>query len=205
MFTASIMLFGCAAKHDTVNQERSLIDSQQSAFQLLKSEGRLLGQKKKYFQAIAKLDQAVVLEPNDPHVHLMLGEAYFHIGNEWASLAHLERSRELAPNNYQIETWIGTINIELGQLSRAAEAYSKVLMLKPNDYNALVYMGYIAFHRKDYRTCQSYFERYKKLVDVIEPARLTEQEKLRYQQATEYHQACNTNQDNELIEQANAL
>ncbi len=189
-FTLSIALtlLSCT----TSNELTTRTEPADITFQQLKTEGRLLGLDRKFFQAIEKLDQAASLKPDDPHVHLMLGEAYFHVGNGQNSLTHLERSRELAPNNYQIESWLGTINIELGKLNEAEIAYTNVLAIKPNDYNALVYMGYIAFHKRDYPTCQEYFERYKRLVDIIEPARLTEKEKARYQQATEYSQACAT-------------
>ncbi len=202
ILASALMLFSCTTSGDIPIRGENYTISQESTFHQLKSQGKLLGQEKRYFQAIVKLDQAAALHPNDAQVHLMLGEAYFHIGNAWSSLAHLERSRELAPNTYQIESWIGTVNIEIGQFIAAEEAYSNVLAMKPNDYNALVYMGYIAFHRKDYQTCQQYFQRYKRLVEVIEPARLTEQEKLRYQQATEYFQACDSGQYHEILEQA---
>ncbi|GJL55253.1 MAG: hypothetical protein NPIRA02_23850 [Nitrospirales bacterium] len=170
--------------------QRTLEDS---TFQQLKTEGRLLGLEQKFFQAIEKLRLASTLRPDDAQTHLMLGEAYYHVGNRQESLTHLERSRALAPNNYQIESWLGTVHIGMGHLGEAELAYGNVLAVKPNDYNALVYMGYIAFQKKDYRSCHQYFQRYTKLVERIDPARLTEQEKRRYQQATEYNRACDVN------------
>ena len=185
-----VSLFACGAPQKVASQSSLESMSDDAIFQQLKTEGRLLGIEKKFFQAIEKLDQAAMLRPDDAHVHLMLGEAHFHVGHGPESLIHLKKSQKLAPNNYQVESWLGTIHIELGQLNEAEVAYSNVLAMKPNDYNALVYMGYIAFYKKDYPTCQAYFERYKRLVEITEPARLTEQEKRRYRQATEYHQAC---------------
>ncbi|MCA9473791.1 MAG: hypothetical protein MRJ96_14340 [Nitrospirales bacterium] len=194
-----ITLVACSASQGVASRSHLQPMADEDNFQRLKTEGRLLGIEKKFFQAIIKLDQAALLRPNDVHVHLMLGEAHFHVGHGSESLAHLKKSRELAPNNYQVESWLGTIHIELGQLSEAEVAYSNVLALKPNDYNALVYMGYIAFHKKDYPTCQAYFKRYKRLIEVIEPTRLTEQEKRRYQQATEYYRACDASWRDETL------
>jgi len=192
IFGMATMLLSCTNAPDVSIGETVHGVSNESTFQQLKTEGRLLGLEKKSLQAIEKLNLAATLQPDDAHVHLMLGEANYHVGNRQESLTHLERSRELTPNNYQVESWLGTVHMGLGQLGEAEFAYTNVLTVKPNDYNALVYMGYIAFHKKDYRSCHQYFQRYKKLVEVIEPARLTEQEKLRYQQATEYYRACET-------------
>ncbi|WP_447971687.1 tetratricopeptide repeat protein [Nitrospira sp. M1] len=189
-FGMILLLFSCTNAHDVSIPDATRTASEDSTFQQLKTEGRLLGLEQKFFQAIEKLDVASTLRPDDAHVHLMLGEAYYHVGNRRESLSHLERSRALAPNNYQIESWLGTVHMGMGHLGEAEFAYTNVLTVKPNDYNALVYMGYIAFQKKDYRSCHQFFQRYKELVEVIDPARLTEQEKRRYQQATEYHQAC---------------
>jgi len=191
-FGLAMMLLSCTSSHDGSIRKTVLGNSDESTFQQMKTDGRLLGLEKKFLQAIEKLDLAATLRPDDAHVHLMLGEAYYHVGNRQESLTHLKRSRELAPNNYQVESWLGTVHMGLGQLREAEFAYANVLTVKPNDYNALVYMGYLAFHKKDYRSCYQYFQRYKNLVEVIELARLPEEEKLRYEKATEYYHACET-------------
>ncbi len=91
--------------------------------QLLRAS-TLIGMDKAY-EAIKVLKKSLLYAANDPHVHSLLGEAYFKAKQYSLAQEHLNRSLELNSNNIRGQTISGLTKLAIGQGSGAVEDLEK--------------------------------------------------------------------------------
>ncbi|MEW6218116.1 MAG: tetratricopeptide repeat protein [Thermodesulfobacteriota bacterium] len=84
-------------------------------------------------EALAYIERAVALRPDDGFIRDSLGWVHFRLGNLEQASAELERAVALEPEDPTILEHLGDVCAEAGQLKRAAEAYEAAARLYQED------------------------------------------------------------------------
>jgi tetratricopeptide (TPR) repeat protein len=115
-------------------------------------------------EAIAKLEQAADLLPDEPAVAINLGSGYIMQRRHNKAVAILERASRLAPDNPMV--WVNLAAAYLGRLEiagpqqqdRAIQAYEVALRLDPQTPNVHYNLGLIYKDRRDWPRARRYFQ-----------------------------------------------
>jgi rhomboid protease GluP len=95
-------------------------------------------------QAIAELQTAIRMRPDDEFAHFVLAQAYSNSKQFDKAEAELKRVLELDPNAREAYYDLGFVYLENNQSSQAREAFAKLLTLNPNDADAHFGLGEVA-------------------------------------------------------------
>lgn len=133
------------------------------AYQLLREGVRLINAQR-YGEAIATLEQAHQLLPDDPDIMMTLGGAMILAGKWNKAERFLQRAVEIHPENPQL--WLNLAAAILGRLElsprdrqdRAIAAYQKAIDLDPTTPNAHYNVALIHAQRRDWDEAIRWFE-----------------------------------------------
>jgi tetratricopeptide (TPR) repeat protein len=112
------------------------------------------------------VDQAlrqVQANPDDPHAHLMLGDAYASQGDKVKALEEYERAIELDPEYAEFYIKAGDMLAALGDFGKAAEMYQRAAKIEPNNDEANLKAGQALWWDGRIRPAAEYFERVTEL------------------------------------------
>lgn len=148
------------AERNATSQEEQ---RRRQGLQLLGEGARLLSQQRPD-EAIAKLEQAAALLPDDPAVAINLGGAYILQRRHNKAVAVLEQASQSAPDHPMI--WVNLAAAYLGRLeiagpqqqAKAIQAYEAALRLDPKTPHVHYNLGLIYKDRRDWRRARSHFE-----------------------------------------------
>jgi tetratricopeptide (TPR) repeat protein len=101
----------------------------------------------------------VQANPEDPHAHLMLANAYALEGNKVKALEEYERTIELDPEYAEAYMKAGDMLAALGDLARAAEMYQRAVELQPDNIEANLKAGQALWWDGRIRPATEYFKR----------------------------------------------
>lgn len=117
--------------------------------------GKLLVDEGKATEAIPYLQRASALEPADPELHHMLGDAEEKLGNPLDAVREYQRAAELDPSEINLFDW-GTDLLTHRALEPATEVFAKGNHLFPKSMRILVALGVAWYARGSYdRAAQS--------------------------------------------------
>lgn len=107
----------------------------------LLSRGQRALQAQQFQVAIECLEQAVQVDPSQPHPHMYLGMAQAGFGHLDQAESELSTAATLAPDNFVFHMQLGILQLDRGDATRALDYFQRAKSLSPE--NALV-AGYIA-------------------------------------------------------------
>ncbi len=110
-------------------------------------------------RAIAAGDRALVLDPHQAQVYVLLGIVYHETGKVERAIEEFERARELQPASDDPYRWLGRCYMQKGEMAQAISYFEKAIEVRPgywDNYNALG-IGYYLFGR--YRDAAEQFRR----------------------------------------------
>jgi predicted O-linked N-acetylglucosamine transferase (SPINDLY family) len=106
-----------------------------------KTLGGLLRRAGQLEQALAAMNSAARLAPEDPQVHNNLGNLLVQLGRPADAIASCLRAITLAPQSAEAPNSLGNAYLELGQLKEAEASYRRALALDPNHTHAHCNLG----------------------------------------------------------------
>lgn len=96
-----------------------------------------------FLEAIADLDQAVIIDPVNPHFYLARGVFHLQQYERNEALDDFSTALELDPNFYSAYLNRGAINFQLGRFEDALIDFESALEIEPNSWAALSNLGTI--------------------------------------------------------------
>jgi tetratricopeptide (TPR) repeat protein len=115
-------------------------------------------------EAVAQLERATALAPNDPHLQFQLGSAYVDMKDLPKAAAALEQglSKSTDPKDplvYEARTTLGAVYFASSQADKAQQQYEQALTLQPDGAIALLGLGKVQFSKGNVAEAQRSFER----------------------------------------------
>ena len=99
--------------------------------------GRFLLNEQKNKEALAYLQKASALEPNDPDYHFWIGVAEGNLGKKSLEKKSYQKALSIKENHLQALIYLGHNQLESRQYSKALDNYTKALQLWPESPSAL--------------------------------------------------------------------
>lgn len=124
---------------------------------ILKARARAYRDSKQYDLAIADLDEALEIAPDDASIYQDRGLVYDWQGNEEAALADYEKATELDPGNAWNHYARGMALKQLGRLEEALKAFEDALAISPNYVSAIQGHADTNVKLKDWRAARDDF------------------------------------------------
>lgn len=162
---------------------------------ILKNEARELAQHRDVAGAIAKLERATQVAPDDLEAHGLLGMAYGHAGDDTAAEAQFLAAVALDPEDPRPHGFLGALYMKQARFGEAETAFRRVLSLDPEQINAYGFLGQIGSQSGDYALCVEGFDAFTAAVEKKDAALLTEREKQLYEQARSRVRLCRSKLD----------
>lgn len=103
---------------ETYREKMAFLRKSQPAYDLQEEAAKLAGEKR-YDQALAKINQALEIIPNEPSFHSMRGQLLKLTGKPQEAVASLDKAVELYPEMFSYRLQRGTVHQELGNLEAA--------------------------------------------------------------------------------------
>lgn len=82
-----------------------------------------------------QLEEAEQLAPDNPEIHLKLGDLFIRIGNYQSANVQLKRALKLQPDR-SVRQLLGNLHLKYGEYSSARNQFQKILALDPEDKEA---------------------------------------------------------------------
>ncbi|MBQ9451738.1 MAG: tetratricopeptide repeat protein [Desulfovibrio sp.] len=101
---------------------------------------------------IARLEKAVLQDPDNPRSWTELGNLYFDTGKPAKAISAYERSLALMPDNADVLTDLGIMYRELGEFEKAVTTFRRASSVNPRHENAMFNEGvvlYFDLHRSN--------------------------------------------------------
>ncbi len=105
------------------------------------------------------LNQALKLQPNNPHTLRLLGVVYAQRKDYSEALNHLNNSLKAFPKNSATMSNLGNVFFELKQYDNALDYYIKSIKIDPNNSATLSNLGSIFFELKHYDKALEYYDK----------------------------------------------
>ena len=96
----------------------------------IKSVAHILAEQGRFQEAVAPLEKAVALAPNDAYCHMTLGVDYRKSGDMVAARRELERATQLEPDNAIAHFQLGRFYKEIHDLDRAKMEFDRTAELQ---------------------------------------------------------------------------
>ncbi|MBI1756976.1 MAG: tetratricopeptide repeat protein [Fimbriimonas ginsengisoli] len=97
-------------------------------------------------EAISRLEEAVRLEPANPHIRIKLADAHREAGERKRALAAARGALIVKPDDSFVHFWIGDLLLEMGRYEDALESLRAAIELSPGD-DYLFQRAAVAFWR----------------------------------------------------------
>eukprot|EP00117_Sycon_ciliatum_P001795 scpid93773/ scgid7306/ Tetratricopeptide repeat protein 33 len=99
----------------------------------LKDEGNTFAEEERYWEAIKRWDEALVLTPDDATLHELKSQAYSAVGERFPSVHSAEESCRLDPVWYVARQRLGRAQMDMGEVELALTNFQKAVHLHPAD------------------------------------------------------------------------
>jgi tetratricopeptide (TPR) repeat protein len=119
--------------------------------------GALCGKQRRYGEAVAYLQRAILLIPADADAHLNLGAVYAEMGSLDRAEEQFRTAVSLAPLNFAAHNVLGKLYFDSGRLNEAEEQFRESVASDRN-LAALDYLGYICQRRGDSARAEEAFK-----------------------------------------------
>ena len=125
--------------------------------------GEIALRQKSYPEAVARFEQAILLNPAHVAAHVLLGTALCGLKKYAEGILSLKRALQLAPQNALISYNLGMAQWEVGRYREARESYDRVLAIEPGHGPALfsrcmAELKIVYDSEDDITTCRSAYE-----------------------------------------------
>jgi Flp pilus assembly protein TadD len=156
----------------------------------LEREAQELNEAGRHADAIARLEEASALAPDDPELLFRLGGTYGFANDYFAAVRTLERARALAPDDFRTHGALGIAYARLGRLDDAVAEFREVARIRPQEPEPHLWLGMIGYESKDYALCAEGFGRFVELIDATDPSARKDLEQRHYREAGERAAFC---------------
>ena len=119
--------------------------------------GALCGKQRRYGEALAYLQRAILLTPGDATPHLNLGAVYAEMGSLDRAEQQFRTAVSLAPLNFSAHNVLGKLYFDSGRLNEAEEQFRESVACDRN-LAALDYLGYVYQRRGDNARAEEAFK-----------------------------------------------
>jgi tetratricopeptide (TPR) repeat protein len=119
--------------------------------------GALCGKQRRYSEALAYLQRAILLDPGNADLHLNLGAVYAETGSPDRAEEQFRTAVSLAPLNFAAHNVLGKLYFDSGRLNDAEEQFRESLDCDPN-LAAFDYLGYVYQRRGDSARAEKAFK-----------------------------------------------
>jgi TolB-like protein/Flp pilus assembly protein TadD len=98
--------------------------------------------RRQHQEAIAEMERALALDPNDPAGNFNMGKALTYAGRPKEAVEFLKRGMRLDPHNpFRYLVGLGTAHFYMGELQEAAALVEKALRLNPENFALPVWLA----------------------------------------------------------------
>jgi len=119
--------------------------------------GALCGKQRRYGEAVAYLQRAILLTPDDANAHLNLGAVYAEMGSLDRAEEQFRTAVALVPLNFAAHNVLGKLYFDSGRLNEAEEQFRESVGCDRN-LAALDYLGYVYQRRGDSARAEEAFK-----------------------------------------------
>jgi Flp pilus assembly protein TadD len=156
----------------------------------LVGQAQLLAAQGKPFRAIAVLEQASLLDSENPEPHLALGALYLETRRPKLAAESFEQVVELRPDDARAYAGLGTAYHRMGRAEEAKAPLQRATEAFPNDYSLWLQLGRVSFATEDYALCAHSFRTFTNAVEKRDASLLPEMWKQDYQRALSFAELC---------------
>ncbi|ELT88252.1 hypothetical protein CAPTEDRAFT_154287 [Capitella teleta] len=103
----------------------------------LTSEGTVLAEAERFWEAITKWDEALQWNPKDGKVYEMKAQAYMQLSEVYPAVSAANKSVELAPLWWVSHQTLGRALLGLGEVQLAARSFCRAVHLAPDEVEVL--------------------------------------------------------------------
>ncbi len=108
-------------------------------------------------------DRALVLDPNQPQVHIALGIVYYGSGAIENAVEEFEGAVRLQPLNDNPYRWLGQCHVKTGEMERAKECFEKAVAIRPGYWDNYNWLGIYYYTIGSYSKAAEQFRRVIKI------------------------------------------
>jgi tetratricopeptide (TPR) repeat protein len=124
----------------------------------------------RHLEAIATLNEAIIINPDLSFAYYILGDSYEKLGDRERTVAAFgesinayKRTFKLDPNNFDGYVWLADSYERLGRYEEAVETYKQAIEINPNDPRNYTYIGHVY---KNMSLYENAIEAYKKSIEI---------------------------------------
>ncbi|KAK7100916.1 tetratricopeptide repeat protein 33-like [Littorina saxatilis] len=99
----------------------------------LREEGSILAHAERYWEAIKKWDEALLLTPSDSKMLEMKAQALMSVGEVFPAVQTAQQAVKADPTWWEARQTLGRAQLNLGEVKMAVRSFSKAVMLNPAD------------------------------------------------------------------------
>lgn len=114
-------------------------------------------------RAISACDHALILDPNQPQVHISLGVIYLGTGKVDRAIDEFERALQLQPSSDDAHKWLGRCHQRKGDSLSAVVNFEKAIELRPDYWEPYILLGSCLFEAGRYEEAA---ERFRQAISV---------------------------------------
>jgi len=140
-------------------------------------EGLEFVRAKKFEEALPLFLKANSLNPSNPKIISMIGQSYKSMGNCKEAMPYLIKVIEVDKYQYNTYGVIGDCHRKLGNNQEAVIYFDKLLELNPEQYHGAFILGEIYLKQNELEISKEYFNKFKKIINGLQPQMLTDKEK----------------------------
>jgi tetratricopeptide (TPR) repeat protein len=149
-----LVLTACALR-----REKAQVSSSGKEFESCMSQGSLSLTEGKPDEAIIQLKEAVVLNPDSPKAHNLLGIAYFQKKDYRLAAKEYEKATNLNPSYAQAYNNLGSAYFMSGEISSAEDMFKKAISLSPGLVSSYYGLGTLLATQGRVEECSHYFSK----------------------------------------------
>ena len=123
------------------------------------NHAKALADRRRYDEALAELDKAFALSPDDVDRHLMVGGTLLDMGRFDEARAHYQRAQAGDPTYGGAIRGLGDALVGLGRYAEAAAQFRRALEMDPSDHIARNGLGIVAAREGRFADALAAFER----------------------------------------------
>ena len=97
----------------------------------LQSEGETLAEAERFWEAITKWDDALLLMPKNHKIFEMKAQAYMHVGEPFLAVASAEKALEISATWWLGYQTLGRAQLAVGEVTMAIKSFSRALHINP--------------------------------------------------------------------------
>ena len=173
-------LLACGSPPGYVVPKRS---TQEAELRRLKENAEQRSLEGEHEVALRLLQRAESITRTDPAVAFGLATELRHLGRYDEALPYFERVMWLDPGHpgrYRALGQIGMIHRDQSRWPEAIDAFEQVIEMRPSDPIALAMLADLHFRQREYDVSEAYTQRFREVVEGLDPARLPQTDRDRY-------------------------